>query len=186
MTRAGEMQTTVVLADPPWPHANGSRTNSGKSPKYQLMKLCEIAALGSTVRELAGPNAVLYLWATSPHLPGAIQVIASWGFVYRSVRVWRKARVACGFWVRSNAEVVLIAERGRPLVPPTTDCTIFEADPIVPGAHSSKPAALHQSIERRWPAAHKVELFAVRRRSGWSCYGKALGTRLTPIGVARC
>lgn len=46
MRVAGE-KTTVIIADPPWPHANGSRTNSGKSPKYPLMNLREIAALGA-------------------------------------------------------------------------------------------------------------------------------------------
>lgn len=75
--RVSDASTTVMLADPPWPHANGSRTNSGKSPKYPLMNLREIAALGPAVSELAGSHAVLYLWSTGPHLPGAINTVAA-------------------------------------------------------------------------------------------------------------
>ena len=108
---------TVMIADPPWPHANGSRTNSGKSPKYQLMNLKEIAALGPVVTKLAGDDAVLYLWATCPHLPGAIATIESWGFRYRSYLVWRKQTVASGYWARSDAEICLIAEKGYPQGP---------------------------------------------------------------------
>jgi N6-adenosine-specific RNA methylase IME4 len=79
-------------------YAAGNGTNSGKSPKYPLLNLREIAALGDVVADLAGRGAVLYLWATIPHLPEAIDTLAAWGFRYRSLHVWKKTRVACRFW----------------------------------------------------------------------------------------
>lgn len=185
MSRVTDDATTILLADPPWPHANGSRTNSGKSPKYPLMNLREIAALGGVVAGLSGENAVLYLWATAPHLPGAFGVMSEWGFIYRSYLVWKKPKIACGFWARSNAEVVLVGERGRPAAPPPAllPATIFEGAPLQ-GRHSSKPDVVHALAERLWPSARKIELFAREERAGWDCYGSDLGHHLNPAGVS--
>lgn len=182
--RVSADKTTIILADPPWPHANGSRTNSGKSPKYPLMNLREIGSLGGVVSRLAGDDAVLYLWATTPHLPGAIDTISAWGFTYRSLHVWRKAKIACGFWARSNAEIVLIGERGRPC-PPNR---LMLMSTILEGAaerraHSSKPVVLHELIERQWGASRKIELFARRNRPEWECYGSDLGHIISERGV---
>jgi N6-adenosine-specific RNA methylase IME4 len=175
-------QTTIIVADPPWPHANGSRTNSGKSPKYPLMNLREIAALGPAVERLAGDDAVLYIWATTPHLPGAIDTIRAWGFRYRSLHVWRKTKIACGFWARSNAELVLVGERGRPCAPNESllAATIMDAPPEVSRLHSAKPSTVHEMVERLWPGARKRELFARRERDGWQGYGSDLGHRIEP------
>jgi N6-adenosine-specific RNA methylase IME4 len=182
--RASCEQTTIVLADPPWPHANGSRTNSGKSPKYPLMNLRDISALGPTVTELAGAHAVLYLWATGPHLPGAISTIEDWGFRYRSFHVWQKKGVACGFWVRSNAELLLIAERGRPYPPAGSElaATVFTGAALS-RQHSAKPDFIHRQIERQWPTARRIELFARSDRAGWETFGADLGTTITSDGI---
>ena len=177
-------RTTVILADPPWPHANGSRTNSGKSPKYRLMNLREIAAIGPTVKGVAGNNAVLFLWATTPHLPGALDVVKAWGFVYRSLHVWRKKKIACGFWARSNAELVVIAERGRPTGPSPSLIlpTIFDGE-AEEKIHSAKPGVMHGLIDIQWPRSRKVELFARRLRRGWECYGSSVGFIIGPDGI---
>lgn len=149
------------------------------------MNLREIAALGAAVADMAGNDAVLYLWATTPHLPGAIDTVAAWGFTYRSLHVWRKSRIACGFWARSNAEIVLIAERGRPAAPNPSMLvpTILEGDAET-RRHSSKPVAVHEMIERQWTEARKIELFARRERTGWECYGADLGHFIGAEGVA--
>lgn len=183
--RVTDKETAVIVADPPWPHANGSRTNSGKSPKYPLMNLKEIAALGATVEGLSGPNAVLYLWATVPHLPGAIDSLRAWGFNYRSFHIWKKTKIACGFWARSNAEIILIGERGRPSAPigSLLSPTIMDGQPEA-NEHSSKPTFIHDLAERLWPAARKVELFARRYRVGWECYGGDLGHIISCHGIA--
>lgn len=179
MARSPQVETTVLIADPPWPHANGSRTNSGKSPKYPLMLLSEICALGPVVRKLAGDDAVLYLWVTSPCLLKSAEVLESWGFTYRSYHAWVKDRAACGFWNRSDAEVCIVAERGRPSSPAgALPRTVFRA-PRLRGVHSSKPSVIHEVVERLWKDSRKVELFARSVRPGWACYGSDLGL---PVG----
>lgn len=182
--RVPAKQTTVLIADPPWPHANGSRTNSGKSPKYPLMNIREICELGGCVRSIAGDNAVMYLWATGPHLPGALDVVGAWGFVHRSFHVWRKPKIAAGFWARSDAELCLIAERGRPCPPDASRLPRTVLDGKRREArHSSKPDDIHEIAERLWPDARKVELFARSSREGWHQFGHDLGSAITPHGV---
>lgn len=182
MTRAGCSDTTVIIADAPWPHANGSRTNSGKSPKYPLMRVGDIADLGRLVAELAGRHAVLFLWVTSPYLMVAGSVIEAWGFRYRSAHIWKKARLACGWWNRSNHEACLVADRGRPAAPAQLIPSCFEAPPRE-RRHSSKPATLHDHVEKAWPAARKIELFARATRPGWETYGADIGTTITKEAI---
>ncbi len=147
------------------------------------MLLSEICALGPTVRELAGDHAVLYLWVTAPCLLKSGEVLEAWGFTYRSYHVWAKDQPACGFWNRSDAEVCLVAERGRPAAPSDAlPRTVLRASRLRT-AHSSKPSVVHEVVERLWPAARKVELFARAVRPGWACYGSDLGTLLTPTGI---
>lgn len=181
--RVSGAETTIAIIDVPWPHANGSRTNSGKSPKYPLLNLKEIAALGPIVKREVGEHAIACCWATAPHLPGAIDTLKAFGFKYRSFRIWRKKKVACGFWVRSDAEIVLIGERGRPAAPCHLRRTIFDGDPVTREFHSSKPDELHDMADLAWPEARKIELFATRERSGWECYGADLGHSITPDGI---
>jgi N6-adenosine-specific RNA methylase IME4 len=148
------------------------------------MNLREIKELRGAVAALSGDHAVLYAWATAPHLPGAIDVLSAWGFTYRSYLVWKKSKIACGFWARSNAEIVLIGERGRPCAPAsaTLPATVFEA-PALQIRHSSKPDRLHEIIEASWPRSRKIELFARTERVGWEAYGTDLGHVIGPGGV---
>jgi hypothetical protein len=37
--------------------------------------------------------------------------------------------------------------------------------------HSRKPDDVHERIERMYPQASKIELFARRARKGWDCWG---------------
>jgi N6-adenosine-specific RNA methylase IME4 len=136
------------------------------------------------VKNLVGEHAVLYLWVTAPYLLKSVEVLETWGFSYRSYHVWSKEKVGTGFWARSDAEVCLIAERGRPAPPPSSELekTIFRA-PKLCNQHSSKPSRIHDVVERCWPESRKIELFARAVRPGWECYGSDLGTLLTPGGI---
>ncbi len=67
-------------------HRPGSRRLeplSGPGPR-------EIKALD--VASIAAPDCVLFLWATAPMLPEALEVMAAWGFEYRTNFVWAKDR----------------------------------------------------------------------------------------------
>lgn len=111
-----------VLADPPWSFATYSHKGKGRSAEahYDCMSLDAIKAL--PVANWAAPDCVLFLWATDPLLPAALDVIASWGFVYKTVAfTWAKTTldgagwpIGCGYWTRANPEMCLLATRGHP------------------------------------------------------------------------
>lgn len=43
---------------------------------------------------------VLFLWATSPKLKEAFQVLAVWDFRYRTCAVWDKEKIGMGYYFR--------------------------------------------------------------------------------------
>jgi len=67
-------------------------------------------ALG--VASIAAPDSVLFLWATVPMLPQALEVLVAWGFAYKSSFVWVKDRAGTGYWSRNRHEILLIGARG--------------------------------------------------------------------------
>ena len=64
----------------------------------------------------------MFLWTTFPKLYEAFDVINAWGFEYKTVAfVWIKRTrtgndwfTGLGYWTRSNAELCLLATRGKP------------------------------------------------------------------------
>ena len=59
----------------------------------------------------AAEYCVLFLWATMPRLPFAVEVMAAWGFGYRTAIVWIKDRAGTGYWSRGQCELLLIQAR---------------------------------------------------------------------------
>lgn len=170
----------VVVADPPWHYHNGSL---GVEKFYRTMRDGQLLAF--PMREVMHNKSVLFLWATSPRLDFAIHCLAEWGLCYRGVAfVWVKTRLD-GTPVGSQGvrpsiikpvtEYVLaasIVEKGRPM--PLSDegvCqTIFEPRT----QHSCKPDEVMRRIERLYPTASRIELFARRRTPGWDSWGDEL------------
>ena len=74
------------------------------------------------VEALAAKDCLLFLWATFPMLPEALQLIRAWGFTFKTVAfVWLKQNrksptwfYGLGYWTRGNAEICLLAKRGKP------------------------------------------------------------------------
>ena len=69
----------VIYADPPWQYSNTMAPEFvEQADHYPTMTPAEISAL--PVEALAEDNAVLFLWATSPILREALDVMRVWGF----------------------------------------------------------------------------------------------------------
>jgi site-specific DNA-methyltransferase (adenine-specific) len=71
----------VIYADPPWRYDNSG--HGAAENHYCTMSLDEIKSL--PVNALAGRDAVLFLWATFPQLPEALETIKAWGFKYKTI-----------------------------------------------------------------------------------------------------
>lgn len=166
----------AILADPPWPFRTWSARGRGRAPDRHYrstMTLDEIKAL--PVGELAAPDSVLLLWATCPSLIAALDVIAAWGFVYKTTGfVWMKQtkqgdrlHIGCGYWTRANGEMCLLATRGKPK---RLHADVPQAILAPRRENSRKPDCVHDRIERL-VAGPYVELFARAKRPGWHCWG---------------
>ena len=159
---------SLIYADPPWKYRDCEPSRS-PDKHYPLMDTAEIQAL--PVAGLAARDCVLFLWATSAMIPEAFSVIRSWGFAYKTVAVWVKhGRVGMGYYFRQDHELLLLATKGAPGTPAYPDRPSSVIDSRK-GKHSEKPAAAYEVIERMYPEAKRIELFARASRDGWKAWG---------------
>jgi N6-adenosine-specific RNA methylase IME4 len=159
-----------ILADPPWSFAvynDDTGQDRGACNHYPTMTLAKIKALPIP----AGKDCVLFLWATVPMLPQALEVMAAWNFIYKSNFVWVKDKTGLGFWNRNRHELLLIGTRGAvPCPAPGTQFnSVVEA---ARGRHSEKPAIVRNMIAKMFPNTPKLEMFARGQRvAGWDFWG---------------
>jgi N6-adenosine-specific RNA methylase IME4 len=156
----------LVYADPPWQLGTPSSANSPEQ-HYPTLPTSEIAELAIPAAE----NAILFLWAVTSLLPDALQVISAWGFSYKTALVWRKPSIGLGNYVRSLHEELLIGTRGSypTPTPKRRPGSVIEAPR---GRHSEKPRQFYELIERMYPKAQRLELFARGKpQAGWTTWG---------------
>lgn len=160
----------LIYADPPWQYATVLADNRRVENHYRTMAFDEIVAEGTRIAERCAPDAVLLLWATAPMLSRALDVIAAWGFEYRTHAIWDKGSPGPGYWFRTQHELLLVAVKGdfpTPL-PELRQGSVFR---FPRGRHSAKPTEFYEVIERMFPKARKIEWWARSRRPGWAAYG---------------
>ena len=170
------MTYSVILADPPWMFKVWSKT-TGKNGRtaekhYRTMTTADICELSIPATD----NCALFLWAVWPALPDALEVIKAWGFEYKTVAwTWVKLQKAgmgfhfgLGYYTRANTEPCLLAVRGKMPVA-VHDVQALICSPV--REHSRKPDDQYGKIERLYPDATKLEMFARRQRSGWDVFG---------------
>lgn len=176
----------AIYADPPWRFATYSDKGKGRSAEahYDCMSLPEIKAM--PVADWAAPNAVLFLWATDPMLPHALEVMAAWGFAYKTVAFYwvklNKGRegmiltardffTGMGFWTRANPELCLLGTRGKPK---RRHGDVAKLVLAARREHSRKPDLTYERIERLVDGPY-LELFARAGRPGWDRLGNQAG-----------
>jgi N6-adenosine-specific RNA methylase IME4 len=161
----------VIYADPPWSYGDkadaGAVQSQGAAHHYPTMSIAELCALD--IRTICEPNAVLFLWTTSPLLFECAPVILAWGFDYRASIVWNKAAHNMGHYVSVQHEFLLIGVRGSCM--PDTSKLLPSVVTMKRGAHSVKPGHFRQMIDTMYPHGKRIELFARSRVQGWDAYG---------------
>jgi N6-adenosine-specific RNA methylase IME4 len=164
----------LILADPPWLFANYSAKGEAKNPlaHYDCMDLDALKAL--PVNHLAAPDCALLMWACAPMLPEAIDLMAAWGFAFKSAGAWAKQSktgekwaFGTGYCFRSAAEFFLLGTRGAPRVRSRSIRNLIVA-PV--RQHSRKPDDLHRMAEQLYDGP-RCELFARQQRPGWDAFG---------------
>lgn len=162
----------VILADPEWKfkvYSEETGMDRSADNHYPTSALEEIKA--RDVGSIAADHCVLFLWATVPMLPQALEVMEAWGFEYKSHVAWAKDRVGTGYWFRNKHELLLVGTKGSPPAPaPGLQWPSLIEAPV--GEHSAKPEVFLELIESYFPNLPRIELN--RRglpREGWSGWG---------------
>lgn len=169
----------IIYADPAWGYKNNPSkkgTSRGFAKNhYDLMTLDDIKSLD--IKRISSENAVLFMWATFPMIKDALEVIESWGFNYRTCAfVWVKKNKknlsnfwGCGYYTRSNAEICLLATKGKILERKSHRVHQIIENPVE--EHSKKPDIVRDKIIELFGNLPRVELFARKSVDGWDCWG---------------
>ncbi len=167
----------VIYADPPWDykgqlqHAGpGSGDSGGATRHYDTVRLRDLMELD--IAGIAAEDALLFMWATSPHLDQAIDLGKVWGFAWATVAfVWDKQRVNPGFYTMSQCELCLVFKRGR-IPTPRGARNVRQLVSEPREEHSRKPEEVRRRIEAMFPRQRKIELFARDEDiHGWDVWG---------------
>ena len=152
---------TVIYADPPWNYNDKqggtiSKRYGAAEKHYPSMNLISLKSMD--IQRLSAKNAVLFLWATSPLLPDALELCRAWDFQYKSAFIWDKIKHNMGHYNSVRHEMLLIATKGKctPQIP-----KLFNSVQTIErtAKHSEKPEKFREIIDTLYPEGNRIELF---------------------------
>lgn len=174
-----EKKYRTIYADPPWQFQNRTgkvAPEHKRLRRYETMTLDDIKKL--PVADISDERCHLYLWVPNALLPEGLEVMKSWGFIYKTNIIWEKIRHdgqpdgrGVGFYFRNVTEILLFGIRGnknRTLAPARSQVNLIRS---IKREHSRKPDEIIPIIEACSPGPY-LELFARGDRKGWDMWGK--------------
>lgn len=183
----------AILADPPWRYRRGKGARAASDKHYETLSIKEIEGFKGFIQDLVHPEGShLWLWTTHSMMLEARDVMAEWGFSYKTMVVWVKGRTklvtgessgqsvvypefelfrGMGFYTRGSAEYLLFGVRGK--LARQTNKSISNVIVEWPTKHSRKPLRQYDVIEAISPGP-RFEMFARKIRPGWEGFGDQL------------
>lgn len=166
----------IIYADPPWSY-NDKMSGHSFSLDHEYKTQSKDWISNLSVGSISENNSVLFLWAVSPQLPEAIQVMKAWGFKYTTVAFcWSKKTKNgkevsnLGRWTMGNIELCLLGVKGKPnklrLDKSVKQLVIAERT-----KHSKKPEEVRNRIVQLFGDIPRIELFARHKPKGWDVWG---------------
>lgn len=172
-----DRQYDLIVADPPWNQRRGGKKkavkNSGLPFDYPVCDLPEIKAHLVQASKLTADNSLLFLWTIEKYLPDAEVMAKELGYKLHARMIWNKITgIPAAFTVRFGHEYLLYMYKGK-LLPVAKEergkiHTVFEERVI---RHSQKPEVAFEIINRLYPSARKLEMYARTERTGYDCWG---------------
>ncbi len=174
-----EKKYKIIYADPPWSYNSTSKngTSRGVAEKYyNTMTLDDVKNL--PIKNIADDNSLLFMWITFPHLHEMNDILNAWGFTYKTVaftwvKIYKHTRnpiLACGYWTRSNAEICVLATKGKDY-PRRISAKVSQIIISEKGKHSQKPDEVRKRIIKLMGDLPRIELFAREKVEGWDAWG---------------
>ena len=116
------------------------------------------------VKDIADDDCILFMWVTFPKLNECFEVIKEWGFEYKTnAFTWVKKYkngdnfMGMGRWTRANAEICLLATKGKPK---RVNAGVRQIIESVPEKHSKKPDIVRDKIVELCGDLPRLEMFA--------------------------
>ena len=169
----------VIYADPPWAYNEKMVGHSfSLDHEYETQSKDWIANL--PVGSIAADDSILFLWAVSPQLPEALQVMKAWGFKYTTVAFcWSKRTTGgkevsnLGRWTMGNVELCLLGVKGKPNKL-RLDKSVKQLVVAERTKHSKKPDEVRRRIVQLFGDIPRIELFAREKTEGWDVWGNEI------------
>lgn len=123
-----------------------------------------------------GGDSILFLWTIDKYLFEAQQIAESLGYKLHARMIWDKVTgIPAAFTVRYGHEYLLYMYKGK-LTPVAKEergkiHTVFREKVT---KHSQKPQIAYEIIERLYPNAQKLEMYARNTRNGWDSWGNEI------------
>lgn len=176
-----DRQYDLLYVDPPWRQTKGSRKavrpfSSGGALEYPT---CSIEEIREHLRQgvsLSSENSLLFLWTIDKYLFEAQELAEGLGYKLHARMVWNKENgIPAAFTIRFGHEYLLYMYRGK-LLPVAKDerGKIHSVFTERSTRHSQKPQTAYRIIERLYPEARKLEMYARAERNGWDSWGNEL------------
>ncbi len=167
---------SILYADPPWDYKGqlqhngaGGKDTGGAIRHYPTVTTAEMGTW--PIQNICEDDALLFMWATSPHLDQAIELGKAWGFNWGTVAfIWDKARKNPGYYTMSMCELCLVFKRGK-IPQPRGARNIEQLIRWKRNGHSEKPPEIRAHINQMFPKQKKIELFARQKAKGWTAWG---------------
>lgn len=168
----------VLYADPPWKQSKGGKksvrkNSSGTKLDYETATLEEIKQHLQHATSLTVDNSILFLWTIDKYLFEAQRIAEELGYKLHARMIWNKVTgIPAAFTVRFGHEYLLFMYKGK--LTPVAKAergkihTVFTEQVK---KHSQKPEEAYRIIERLYPDAKKLEMYARAERIGWDCWG---------------
>lgn len=147
--------------------------SSGIELDYPTISLDTIKEHLTQATSLTNDNSILFLWTIDKYLFEAEQLAKSIGYKLHARMIWNKVTgIPAAFTVRYGHEYLLYMYKGK-LIPVALEergkiHTVFTERAK---RHSQKPEEAYRIIEKLYPQARKLELYARNTRDGWDCWG---------------
>ena len=164
----------VIHIDPAWSYKMYSDKGYEKSPQahYDCLTLDQLKTF--PVGHLAAPNSVCVMWGVFPMMPQAIELMAHYGFEFKTGGAWakqsstgRKLAFGTGYIFRGAAEFYIVGTMGEPKQKSKSVRNLILA-PV--REHSRKPDQIFSDIEELWDGPY-IDVFGRQQREGWTVWG---------------
>lgn len=166
------------MPTPPWRQSKGGKksvrpNSSGEPLDYPTLTLEEISEHLRIATEHTAENSVLFLWTIDKYLFEAQQIAETLGYKLHARMIWDKVTgIPAAFTVRYGHEYLLYMYRGKLLTVAAEMRgkvhTVFRERAQ---RHSQKPDISYEIIDRLYPNAKKLEMYARVEREGYDSFG---------------